>query len=188
MGHRGMVYHDGINEDFIPFNTSCRCDEGGLYFASRDILSFIDYGSDVYEVEPIGEVVEISNYTHKFKAHALYMKRLGEWCDINVFKYLVESGADIHTCDDYVFCEASARGYIDVVKFLIELGVDVHTCHDFAVRTAARHGYLDLVKFLVESGADFRVYGDIAYSTAAEFKHYHVTRYLKSVIDKLNQK
>ena len=35
-------------------------------------------------------------------------------------KYLVENGADIHACDDYVLKRSAYNGYLDIVKYLVE--------------------------------------------------------------------
>lgn len=40
----GMKYHDGLNEDILPFNPTGSCMPGGIYFSREDILAFISYG------------------------------------------------------------------------------------------------------------------------------------------------
>ena len=177
-GHRGVVYHEGLNVDPTQFNPSGDCDGGGLYFAGRDIFSFIDYGTDVYEVEPVGEVYQNPGTPEKFKAHALNMKYVGEWEDVNVMKFLVESGADVHADGDYAIRWASCFGHLDVVKFLVESGADVRAFGDSAIRRASRYGQLDVVKFLVESGADVRAGGDSAIRRASRYGQLDVVKFL----------
>ena len=57
-GHNGLVYREGYNEDPLPFNPSGDCEPGGIYFTSTNILAFLKYGTDVYEVEPVGKFYE----------------------------------------------------------------------------------------------------------------------------------
>ena len=49
---------------------------------------------------------------------------------------------------------ASKNGSLMVVKFLVESGANVHACDDYALRLASEKGHLEVVKFLVESGAN----------------------------------
>lgn len=117
-GHNGLVYHEGYNEDPLPFNPSGNCEPGGIYFASRDIFAFWDYGSEVYEVEPVGEVYENPDEPKKYKAHAVNMKYIGKTCEAKTVKYLVEHGADVHACDDIALQLESEFGRLAVVKYL----------------------------------------------------------------------
>ena len=32
-GHHDLVYHEGYNEDPLPFNPTGDCEPGGIYFA-----------------------------------------------------------------------------------------------------------------------------------------------------------
>lgn len=93
-GHHGVIYHEGLNVDPIPFNTKCDCLPGGIHFASRDILAFLGFGDDVYEVEPVGEVYESRTSIQKFKAPALNMRYIGKWTEVGVIEYMIENGAD----------------------------------------------------------------------------------------------
>ena len=96
-GHGGMFYKNGVNEDIMPFNEESTCGSGGLYFTDLHILNFVDYGTQLYEVVPIGKVVKVND---KFKAHALNMTFICEGY-LDIVKYLVDNGADIHAGDDY---------------------------------------------------------------------------------------
>ena len=72
---------------------------------------------------------------------------------LDVVKYLVEKGADIHAANDYALRYASFNGHLDVVKYLVEKGANIHAVDDYALRYAADNGRLDVVKYLVEKGA-----------------------------------
>ena len=177
-GHHGMVYHNGYNEDPLPFNPSGDCEPGGIYFASRDIFSFLNYGTELYEVEPIGEIYKNPGTIKKYKAHALNMKYVGKVDDINTFKYLVDNGANIHADEDCALRLYAENGQIEVVKYLIEQGADIHTYNDYALRYASKYGYLDVVKYLVENGANIHADDDFALRWSAEKGHLEVLKYL----------
>ncbi|MGB9697736.1 MAG: hypothetical protein ACPL2D_10710, partial [Ignavibacteria bacterium] len=115
-GHHGLVYKDGYNEDILPFNPSGSCEPGGIYFASEDIFAFLDFGTEIYEVEPIGEIYENPGEPKKYKARAVNLKYIGKTSDVNVIKLLINAGANVHADDDNALRWAAKRGHADVVK------------------------------------------------------------------------
>ena len=148
-GHHGMVFKEGINIDINEWNPSNECEAGGLYFAREDILAFLDYGTLVYEVEPIGDVVEIWRWdSTKFKAHAINIKLIGEWSDPTVFTQLLDDGANVHANNDCALRCTSRHGYIDIVKLLLEHGADVHAHDGSSLAWAFRNAHYDVVKLL----------------------------------------
>jgi hypothetical protein len=42
--HNDLQYHDGLNIDIIQFKPYGDCEAGGIYFASKDIMAFLEYG------------------------------------------------------------------------------------------------------------------------------------------------
>ena len=177
-GHNGLTYHEGYNEDPLPFNPNGDCEPGGIYFASRDIFSFLRFGTEVYEVEPVGETYENPGIPKKYKAHALNMKYVGKIDEVNTVKYLIENGADIHTCDDSALCWFAEYGNLEVVKYLVEQGANIHADNDEALRWAAEDGHLEVVKYLVENGANIHAWDDYALQLSAEYGHLEVVKYL----------
>lgn len=147
-GHNGIVYKEGYNEDPLPFTPSGDCEPGGIYFSREDILAFLDYGTEVYEVEPVGEVYENPSKPKKYKAHAVNLKYIGELRDLEVIKKLIEDGADVNARDNYALRWASKNGHLDIVRYLIEHGANIHANNDCALLHAENNGYLDVVKFL----------------------------------------
>ena len=82
---------------------------------------------------------------------------------LDVVKYLVDRGADIHTGNECAVRWASWRGHLDIVKYLVEKGADIHAWHEGALREASRSGMADVVAFLVsECQAD--VNAEVSYS------------------------
>lgn len=185
-GHHGMFYKEGINTDVLPFNPSGNCDPGGLYFADANwIAYFLDYGTDVYEVEPIGEVYENPYTPKKYKAHSLNMKRIGDWTkNVDTIKYLIDNidYEHIKTFKYRMLIRAAIGGYFEILKFLIENGVDVHTWYvDEALRSASYYGHFEMVKYLVEKGADVK---NDRYYALRYARNQKIKEYLEDVINK----
>ena len=180
-GHNGLVYREGYNEDPLPFNPNGDCQPGGIYFASRDIFSFLNYGTDVYEVDPIGEIYKNPGIIKKYKAHALNMKYVGKVDDINTFKYLVDNGANIHADDDEALRFSAYNGNLEIVKYLFEHGANIRALDDWALCLSASQGHLEVVKYLVENGADIHACNDSDLCWAANNGHLDVVEYLKSL-------
>jgi len=208
-GHNGLVYHEGLNTDPLPFNPSGDCESGGIYFAREDILAFLDYGSDLYEVDPIGEIYENPTPPRKWKCKSVMLTYVGKTVDcigdlikagadihadydlalrlsakegqLDVVKLLIKAGADIHACDDYALRLSAEAGQLDVVKLLIKAGADIHARNDFALRWSAEEGHLDMVKLLIKAGADIHARNDFALRWSARAGHLDVAEYLKSI-------
>ena len=180
-GHNGLIYKEGLNVDPKPFNPSGNCEPGGIYFAKEDIFVFFDYGSKVYQVEPVGQVYENPNTPKKFKAHSVKLKYIGETNDVETIKTLVDDGADIHADYDYALRWSAVNGHLDVVKYLVENGANIHANDDFALSWSAESGHLQVVKYLVEHGANFHADDDYAFRQSAKNGHLQVVEYLKSL-------
>ena len=178
--HHGMQYQDGLNTDVLPFNPTGDCEPGGIYFASTDIFSFLDYGPWIRKViVPEGETIyENSGYPKKYKTHSVFLEPRRK-IDLDVIKELIDEGANIHSKNNYALQWASERGHLDVVKFLIEKGANIHVDNNFSLRSASCHGHLDVVKFLVEKGANIHAYNDCALSFAIQSNHLEIVKFLK---------
>jgi len=165
-GHYGLIYKEGLNVDPKPFNPTGSCQPGGIYFAREDILTFLNYGTEIYEVDPVGEIYEENAFPpHKFKAHAVNLKYVGKTVDVNVIKILVEAGADIYVDNDFPLRWAARMGHIEIVKLLFNKGIDIHIDNDYALCYAASEGHTDIVKFLIDNGADVHAERETALRT-----------------------
>lgn len=146
-GHNGLVYHEGLNVDPLHFKPYGDCLDGGIYFAREDIFAFLRYGSELYEVEPVGEVYEnpcIYSERKKWKAHEVNLKYVGPaWDNI---PFLVEQGVNIYA--DYLLRMAAINGDFKLIKYLVENGANFHAYDDYPLRYAAQNGYTEIVKYL----------------------------------------
>ena len=57
---------------------------------------------------------------------------------------------------------------MEVVKYLVDNGADIHANDDCALRWAAEHGRLEVVKYLIDNGADIHARGDRALNFATK--------------------
>ena len=150
--HDGYTYHEGLNIDPNPFDSTPDC-EGGLFFADeKHILNFCDYGTQIAEVTvPEGE--EIVQVKDKYKAHRIVLGEIKYLWNIETFEWLMKCGVDIHANNEYVSSEwplrmAAENGHLDVVKYLVKQGVNIYD-DDYALCKTAQKGHLEVVKYLV---------------------------------------
>ena len=177
-GHHGLIYKEGWNIDPLPFNPTGDCEAGGIYFSGRDILSFLEYGKSVYEVTNYSTPYENPGTQKKYKAHEVELKYIGEWKNVEVMKYLIENGADVHADNDVALSCSAEMGHLEVVKYLIENGADIHACNGCALRCSARRGHVDIVKYLIENGANIHAWDEYALRSSANNGHFEVVKYL----------
>jgi len=147
-GHRGISYEEGENVDPLDFNPSGDCEGGGIYFAREDIFSFFEYGEDVYEATPVGEVYENPGSPKKWKCKIVILRKIGKTSDLDVVKQLVEDGADIHSEDDYILRLACFNGNLKIAKYLAEQGANIHANDDEALYWARELADTKIINFL----------------------------------------
>jgi len=204
--HNGFQYKDGLNilDKEFDNNENNHCSIGGLYFATLDhIHEFFDYGIYLRVIELPVEDCEFKMVKDetKFRANKIILKNkylLSDvemhkkfnlniraslcWASKNghleVVKFLVEKGANVHTNIDYPHCLASENGHLEVVKFLVEKGADIHANDDYALQLASGNGHLEVVKFLVEKGANIHVNNDDVLRLASEYGRLEVVKFL----------
>lgn len=80
--------------------------------------------------------------------------------NLNVIKYLIENGFDIHNNDDMIFKKAAYTNNLEVVKYLVSNGANIDCDHGYALRSACSLDYIEIAKYLVNSGADIHVKND----------------------------
>ena len=150
--HNGFQYKDGLNIDSVPFQPKGSCVRGGIYFASKDILAFLDYGSWIREVTIPRDarwVKDPGDGPEKFRADRVILGRRRK-ITAKVVKELIEEGANIHANRDYAFRYASDNGHTETVKVLLKHGADVHAYDDEALKWASNNGHTETVRLLKE--------------------------------------
>jgi ankyrin repeat protein len=101
--------------------------------------------------------------------------------NVEMAKYLIESGADVHTCNDEAVWLAAMFGNLRMVKYLISCGASARARNSDAVVHAAENGYIEIVKHLVAHGADVRTQNDRPIKCALVRKNRKMVEYLESL-------
>lgn len=150
---------------------------------------------------------------------------LKNWCygicfavnanNLEIIKFLVEYGADVHYNDNYSLREASRSGRLDILMYLVnECNIDpainnnevlvaasknghidivkflldhpkVTTIDNYALSEAVSNGNIDIVKLLVEHGADAKSCYDFAMKYAANKGYSKTIKYITSIYNDL---
>ena len=176
--HYGFQYVDGLNILLDDFNDDPNqsCYKGGFYFTdAANIFKFLNYGVYLREItlptaNPNFRMVKDNQ--DKWRANMIILGKRHELSNIDVFKYLIKNGADIHTDNDYALRWSVVHGHLDIVKYLLENGANIHADNDYALRWSARNGHLDLIKYLLKNGAN--IHADDEYTLIWSAKNGHL--------------
>jgi hypothetical protein len=101
-------------------------------------------------LESIGKIKEQFNYTY-VSGNAEYQFTIFQESKGNVYDLLIN---------------ASKYGSLELIKYALEKGANIHVYDDQALRTASGEGHLEVVKYLVEQGANIHALDDYALTWA----------------------
>jgi len=99
---------------------------------------------------------------------------------LETLKHLVEFGCKQEELNA-AFVESCKGKNMDVIKYLIGLGADVHHKKDRAIVEAATNGRLQVLKFLIECGCDPTTSNNKAFILACQNNRPKVVKYLISI-------
>ena len=68
---------------------------------------------------------------------------------LDVVKYLVERGANIHLQSEFPLTLALINGHAEVVKYLVSKGADVHIHDNYLLKLARERGQKDIMNYLL---------------------------------------
>ncbi len=137
--------------------------------SSRDHLDIIKYlvsiGADIQNGMPLITAsrygyVSIIKYLvqeYKFsekKEEVLNQALVNSFNYIDIIKYFVLEGANIHTQNSQILINASIISNIELIKYLISEGADIHAQDDKALMIASWKGDLRIVKYLLSIDID----------------------------------
>ena len=120
-----------------------------------------DFGFKYLDISPdkTGNPKEYYEFFHKHKLNTVNNNQrlmvAAKEGNIDIVRYMIKEGADIHEYNDGALRGASENGHTDTVKLLIKKGADIHEYNDWAIRMASRNGHTDIVKLLLENGAKY---------------------------------
>ena len=97
---------------------------------------------------------------------------------LQIVKFLIENGADIHAQEDQCFINACTAGNLDIAEFLIENEADIHAQDDEAFIQTCLTGYLQIVQFLIENEADIHAQEDQGFINACSSGILEVVEFL----------
>ena len=102
--------------------------------------------------------------------------------NLEITKYLLDRGADIHMANDRSLIAAVILNNFDILKLLIKRGANIHSEDDYPLIVASKFGHLHIVKYLIENGADVTAQNYQALNTAKEYGHKEIEQYLENLI------
>jgi len=100
---------------------------------------------------------------------------------LDVVKFLLERGFDVHTNSDEILNFACFNGNAQLVKYLVELGLLVNDNH---MKIACEWDHLDLVKYFLSLGGELEIElaYELAYLYASSSKSEKVKNYIETTI------
>jgi len=148
--HNFLQYKTGLNIDPVEFNPSGNCEPGGIYFASKDILAFIDYGPWIRKVTlpKDARVYKNPGSPEKWKANKVILGRKYK-ITAKVIKRLIDEGADPKVNDIRTLQWAAENGYFEIVKALIDNRADPKANYNHALQLAIENNHLKIIKLLI---------------------------------------
>ncbi len=100
-----------------------------------------------------------------------------------IVQYLVPKSIDVRNNSDFLDV-AAEYGKLDIFKYLVCQGADIHARNNLTIRTAAMEGRLNIIEYLIScykaGKINFVPLIDDALSEAASRGHLHVIKYLIS--------
>ena len=97
---------------------------------------------------------------------------------LEMVKFLIEKGAEI---DGFSFCRSAYCGHLDITKYLLSMGADIHYENERTLKETVEYGSAEMVKFLVENGADPHIDDDVCLILACENGKIDTMDYLISI-------
>ncbi len=146
--------------------------------AYKDIYYWSDYTQDICIKDFVVPFADVSRFGH-----------------LEVVKYLISKGADIHAKVDNkinsfhdseaTLMLAAQNGQLEIVKYLVSKGANVNYTSKYggtALKSAAGTGQLEIVKYLISKGANIVVKGEkfTALVAAVQSENVELVKYLIS--------
>ena len=169
---------NSLSDNGETFDPNVKCGPGGLYFCDiTHIFEYLEYGDKVCTIE-LPEDAQVVKVENKYKSDKIIITSIQDVLSADMFKNLIDLGANIHLNNDRALRCASNRGHVEVVRALLENGANVHAQDDYALRWASRNGHVEVVKVLLENGANVHADDDGALRLACEFGHTEIVKVL----------
>jgi len=127
-----------------------------------------------------GNLKIIKRLVNKGNAYGAIMTYIAKNGYLEIMKYLVGAGYDIHIDNDGPVRAGASNGNINMVKYLISIGARINrSIHASAVSLSASNGHLETVKYLVKVGAIVdRHHCDEGLLNSVDKGYFEVVKYL----------
>ena len=179
---KGGFYFTTIDNIFKFLNYGCYLVEVTLPTSDSDFKMVSDPCGNAWD-QRSQHNLPLRGQGDKFRSNKIILGKKYDLADITTFQMMIDLGANIDTNDDALKW-ASSNGHLEVVKFLVEKGANVHADDNYALGWASENGHLDVVKFLVEKGADVNADNNCALRWASKNGHLDMVNYIKYLIKK----
>ncbi|AAV51153.1 putative ankyrin repeat protein [Acanthamoeba castellanii mimivirus] len=120
-------------------------------------------------------------YGEKYGANMLIFGEKFDLDKVETYQKMILMDIDIRAGNDNAMIIAAQKGNLEIVKFLVESGANVKSQDNCAVRLASEFGHLDVVEYLYKSGANVKADGNYAITWACKNGHLPVIEFLTSV-------
>ncbi|AVL95221.1 ankyrin repeat protein [Moumouvirus australiensis] len=177
---QSIVYYDNINifkfivEEFYKVKNRVEEKYRQDYIFDKEIISQILESND--------HKPNIAKFliTGKVNIESRINEALVNFCrqDLEMVKFLVNFGANIHTKGDEPLNQASKYGEPDIVQYLVDVGANINADKDKALISACSGNHLNVVKYLVKNGANINADNDKALMTACYKNNLDIIKYL----------
>ena len=148
------------------------------------------------------ERIEIVKYLVENGAFAdiVALKNAVKYSNLEMVKYLLAHGANVHDLDSYWIITSCERGKFDTIEYLIEIGFDIHMQNDILLWEAIKDGKSAAVKYLLSKGLrlnpcielanlavidylesqelDIKIYNSVVIKSVVRFQKLDVLRHL----------
>ena len=149
--HNDFQYCDGLNILVEEFNNdpNSSCVKGGFYFTTKEFIhEFYGYGVYLRVIElPVDDIdfkMVKDPKGDKYRANKIILKERYSLGELETYHKFGIKYPTLH--------HGAENGHLEVVKYLVENGADIHANNDHALRWSARFGHLEVVKYLIEKG------------------------------------
>jgi ankyrin repeat protein len=171
-----------IREVTIPSDAEMVEDPGGDKWRASKVMLWAR--RDLREVETWKWLVEIGIELNNLLLGWVLLTWVGCNGYLEILKYLVENGINIHEGEESCFRQACYYGQLEIVKYLVENGANIRVRDDEGLiwacdgRGISEDKKLAIVKYLVENGADINAQEGLALKYASSVGHLEIARYL----------
>ena len=173
------------------FTNGIHCAASNYYSSKKveyyDILIFLllknekNYEDDLIWAIDKGylEIVVYLIERNKNANSSIVLRRAIQSSNLDIVKYLIENGADIHAYSDLPLRLAAKYGNLDIIKFIIKYGEYTGMyAMNIVLQGASVNGHLEAARYAAEHGADISIENEKALRYAHKEGQFEVVKYL----------